>query len=237
MLERRSTISPQQAHPCGKCSFYGDSIWQPVEGSELCSLTRGFSRKELAPGHVLFKQGDENRGVFCVSAGLIALRSHHIDGTSTLMRLAYPGEIIGFRSFLGQHPHQTEARALLASRICTVTQTTAARVVRHNPETLGRLAGRCIAEIDRNHERIIATATRSNKARLADLLQRLMVAHGTIKDDMLHMRLPLSRMDLADLIGVKPETMSRLVKRLEQDGLFSFSGREVSLPRDAISSD
>lgn len=232
MLERRNAIPSQQAHPCGKCSFYGQSIWQPVAEGELGSLARGFSRKELEPGHVLFKQGDENRGVFCVSSGLIALRSHHIDGTSTLMRLAYPGEIIGYRSFLGQHPHQTEARALLASRICTVTQNTAARVVRHNPESLRRLAGRCVAEIDRNHERIIATATRSNKARLADLLQRLMRAHGKAEGEMLHMRLPLSRMDLADLIGVKPETMSRLVKRLEQDGVFAFSGREVRMPRN-----
>ena len=46
------------------------------------------------------------------------------------------------------------------------------------------------------------------------------------------MKLPLSRGDLADLIGVQPETMSRLVKRLEADGDFHFSGRMVRMPAD-----
>ncbi|MGR3711940.1 MAG: helix-turn-helix domain-containing protein [Shimia sp.] len=36
----------------------------------------------------------------------------------------------------------------------------------------------------------------------------------------------LSRMDLADLIGVQPETMSRLVKKLVDDGRFTISGRK-----------
>lgn len=229
MLESRVSAAPRMPHPCVKCAFYDVSIWQPVADGGICSLARGFSRKELEPGQLLFKQGDENRGIFCVSSGLLALRSHHVDGTSTLMRLAYPGEVVGFRSFLGKYPHQTEARALLPSRVCTVVQGTAARIMTQSPETLGRLAERCVAEIDRNHERIIATATRSNKVRLADLLQRLMAVHGRQDGEVIRMHLPLSRMDLADLIGVQPETMSRLVKRLELDGVFVFSGRDVQM--------
>ena len=48
------------------------------------------------------------------------------------------------------------------------------------------------------------------------------------------MRLPLSRMDLADLIGVQPETMSRLVKRLEADGVFCISRRDVRMKHEAL---
>lgn len=230
MLDSRELLAADVTHPCAKCAFYKGSLWQPVESDALCSLARGFSRKELTVGQILFKQGEDNRGVFCVSSGLIALRCHHIDGTSTLMRLAYPGEIIGYRSFLGKQPHQTEARALLPSRICTVTHRVAARVVTQSAATMERLAQRCIAEIDRSHQRIIATATCSNKQRLADLLLRLMSLHGRQNGETITMRLPLSRMDLADLIGVQPETMSRLIKRLEQDGVFVIAGREVQMP-------
>ena len=220
----------EQTHPCGKCAFYKDSVWQPVEPGSVSVLSNGFSRRELEEGQLVFGQDEENRGVFCVSRGLVALRTRHADGASTLLRLAYPGDVIGFRSFLGSGRHQTEARTLLPSRICTVARRDAFRVIQGNFSVLKGLVSRCIAEIDRGHERIIAAATVSNKQRLADLLLRLMENHGERVGDHVRMRLPLSRSDLANLLGVQPETMSRLVKRLARDGCFVFSGREVQIP-------
>ncbi len=217
-------------HPCGKCAFYKDSIWQPVEPGAVSVLTRGFTRRDMIADQVLFAQDDENHGVFCVSAGLIAVRSHHPDGKSTLLKLAYPGDVIGFRSFLTNTRHKTEARALLPSRVCTVAHRDANRVVQGNPSVLTRLATRCTTEIDNNRERIIATAITSNKQRLFDLLLGLMGAHGERVGNQMHMQLPLSRSDLADLIGVQPETMSRLFKRLKDDGAFVVAGRDILMP-------
>ena len=193
-------------------------------------LTRGFTRKSLIADEVLFEQDDQNEGVFCVSAGLLALRTHHPNGTSTLLKLAYPGDVIGFRSFLANARHKTEARALLPSRVCIVAHRDADRVVRGNPSVLTRMAARCVSEIDSNHDRIISAATTSNRKRLSDLLLRLMAAHGEQVGDQMHMQLPLSRSDLADLIGVQPETMSRLFKRLKDDGVFVVSGRDIQMP-------
>ena len=192
-------------------------------------LARGFSRRELDAGEVLFEQGAESGGVYCVSRGLIALRTYQPDGKSTLLKLAYPSEIIGFRSFLDDGPHRTEARALVPSRICTVAQRDANRVVRANPSVMARLASRCIAEIDQSHEKIIAAATQSNKERLTAILLQLAQHHGKLEQGFVEMKLPLSRPDLADLIGVQPETLSRLVKRLEREGEFVFSGRQVKI--------
>lgn len=217
-------------HPCGKCAFYSQSVWEPVGASTIATLTNQFKRTELAEGQTIWEQGGKNTGVTCVSRGLIALRSLHPDGSSTLLRLAYPGEIIGIRSFLTGRDHQTEAKALLPSRICVVSQNRANQIVQSNPDVLSRLAIRCIDEIDRNHEHIIAAATMSNKEHLAALLQKLMDAHGETVGDHARMRLPLSRSDLADLIGVQPETLSRLVGRLEKDGRVTVTGREIIMP-------
>lgn len=216
-------------HPCGTCDFYNDSVWQPVASCSVSVLSRGFSRKSLNKGQTLYYQADENQGVFCLSKGLIALRTYHQNGSSTLLRLAYPGDIIGFRSFLENRPHRTEARALLSSRVCTVARRDARQVVQGNPAILARLASRCVAEIDRNHDRIIAAATTSNKQRLNDILLRLMKAHGERTGECQHMQLPLSRSDLADLLGVQTETVSRLFKRIQADGVFHVSGREIQM--------
>ena len=56
-----------------------------------------------------------------------------------------------------------------------------------------------------------------------------MHAHGERTGNQMHMQLPLSRTDLADLIGVQPETMSRLFKRLKDDGALVVSGRDIQM--------
>ncbi len=40
----------------------------------------------------------------------------------------------------------------------------------------------------------------------------------------------LARQDLAAMIGIRPETMSRAVKQLEEDGVADFSGRSMRVP-------
>ncbi|SHJ09746.1 CRP/FNR family transcriptional regulator, anaerobic regulatory protein/CRP/FNR family transcriptional regulator, nitrogen fixation regulation protein [Shimia gijangensis] len=217
-------------HPCRQCAFYAESVWHPVEQDSLRSLAQNFVRRDLSEGEVLFEQGTDNRGVFCVSRGLIALRTHHADGNSTLLRLAYPGEVIGFRSFLGDGQHQTEARALTPSRVCTVPRSASSHLLQDNPAIMKQLATRCVREIDRTHERICSAATKTYKEQLADLLMTLMDHHGEQQQKgQRHMRLPLSRSDLADLLGVQPETLSRLIKRLEKDGWVQIKGRHVTM--------
>lgn len=225
---------PAPSHPCGQCAFYAQSVWEPVGESSVAALAHRFTRTDLAEGQTIWEQGSKDTGVICVSRGLIALRSLQPDGNTTLLRLAYPGEIIGIRAFLTGRDHQTEAKALLPSRVCVVSQNRANQIVQNNPGVLSRLAIRCIDEIDRNHERIIAAASMSNKDRLAALLHRLMQAHGEQAGDQYKMRLPLSRSDLADLIGVQPETLSRLIGRLEKDGRVTVTGRTVVMPMPPV---
>lgn len=221
-------------HPCGSCRFHQDSVWQPVASEGVSALLRNFSRSKLDAGELLYRQGDKNNGVYCVSAGLIAVRTYDADGASTLLRLVNPGELIGYRAFLTGRSHRTEAQALVKSRVCRVAMHGARKVMDGNPDVMARLARRCALDLDLYQERIQASGRQKNRARLMEILTGLMAAHGTPDGDYLRMRLPVSRRDLADMMGVQPETMSRLLGRLEQDGVLRASGRMIEMPRQSI---
>lgn len=217
-------------HPCARCVHFSQSVWRPVRPGAVSMLARAFVRREIAEGEVLFDQGSQNKGIFCVSRGLFAVRALHKNGASTLLRLAYPGDLVGFRSFMRNQRHQTEARALMASRVCTVASREAEKLIEGTPLVMSRLASRCIDEIDSGQDRFISTAISSNRQRLMQLLLRLVEVHGDRSSDQAQARLPLSRSDMADMLGVQPETMSRLFKRLQQDQLIFISGRMVTIP-------
>ena len=232
--EKRRPVCPENLmtkneHPCANCRFYEQSLWQPVAGSTVSTLTRSFTRRKLDTGAVLYHQGAASDGIYCVSRGLIALRNFGPDGGSSLLRLVYPGELIGYRAFLTGREHRTEAQALLPSRVCVVAQRDAKQVVQACPAVLARLAERCADELDLCHERIQEAARLSNKTRLARLLDQLMSAHGEEEGSLWRMRLPISRQDLADILGVQPETLSRLMKHLQDEGRLRSSGRWIEM--------
>lgn len=214
-------------HPCGECRFGSISVWQPVVDTQRGVLARSFQRRPLNRDESLFTQGAPSDAVYCLSAGLIALRSYRPDGGSALLRLVYPGEILGFRSFLAQDAHQTEATALVPSRVCLVAQREAQQIASGSPGTLERIARRCADELGRARRWQCAAVKKGNRYRLARLIVQLTegVAPGTNGP----MRLPLSRRDMAAALGIEPETVSRLISRLRDDGVLSISGRWIEV--------
>lgn len=221
---------PAPAHPCGKCAFFGQSVWQPARIGWVDTLGRSLTRRDYRPGQVVFEQGSPSVGVQCVSRGIIALRTINHAGQSTLLDLAHPGELVGLRAHLGKRPHRTEARALVESRVCTVWARDADKVIGGSPLVQGRLLARCIDALDSAEERIVAATTGSNRAQLVRLLLRLLAGHAVADGGAIKARLPLSRRDMAAMLGVQPETMSRLFRRLQEDRLLTVSGRNVIVP-------
>jgi CRP-like cAMP-binding protein len=80
-------------------------------------------------------------------------------------------------------------------------------------------------------EKILHNATLSVRARFAHLLTVLVDRYAARKEESpIEFELPLSRHDLASMIGTTPESMSRTIAKMEQDGIAVFSGRNVIIP-------
>jgi CRP-like cAMP-binding protein len=214
-------------NPCGACRFGAASIWWPVADGLRGVLAHSFVRRPLDVGATLFTQGAPNDAVYCLSQGLIALRSYRSDGGSALVRLVYPGDILGFRSFLADDAHQTDATALVPSRVCLVARREARQVVSGSPQTLDRIARRCAEELARSRRWQRAAVKTGNRKRLAQLI--LQLAEGVVprSERPGRMRLPLTRRDMAAALGVEPETVSRLISRLRDEGVLRISGRWI----------
>ncbi|MFZ1469352.1 MAG: Crp/Fnr family transcriptional regulator [Paracoccaceae bacterium] len=188
-------------------------------------LARSFLRRPLAVNETLFAQGAPNDAVYCLSRGMVALRSYRADGGSALVRLVYPGDVFGFRSFLVDDPHQTEATALVPSRVCLVARREARQVVTGSPQTLERIARRCAQELTRARNWQRATVKTGNHKRLAQLIVQL--TEGLVPEPSAGLHLPLSRQDMAAALGVEAETVSRLIARLRDEAGLQISGRWV----------
>ena len=66
---------------------------------------------------------------------------------------------------------------------------------------------------------------------LVSVLLDLRHKHGTVDDDgILHIKLPMTRQQLAAMVGTRPETLARTLGALTTEGIALFEGRNVRVP-------
>ncbi len=191
--------------------------WNHIEFQDRQLLAKAIHSRVYEPGETLFRQGEENRGIFCVQSGLVGLRRSDDHGNSAFLRLFRPGEVAGYPAFLGRKNHPNTAEVLTRSTICLIEASQLRWILKRNFSLM---------------ESLLQTAslmTAGLRCRLFQLLLIFYESYGAkLGEGSYAVDLPVQRKDLAALLGAKPESISRLISRLEGEGLLRFEGRRVA---------
>lgn len=211
----------------------GDAL-NAFSGDARKSLDDACVCRQFGPGEVIFHQGDDCTGIHCVGTGLVGLRKYDTLGRSMLVKLASPGDVLGyqFMSATGEQPYTAEA--MVTTAVCFTDGAAMRRVLEQFPAIGIHFLHRAAAELEEAEEKMLNYAALPVHLRLAHILVELIrhtaaeVRHGAFE-----MTIPISRSDIAGMVGASPESISRAVHRLENDGYVRFSGpfgRHLSIP-------
>ncbi len=174
-------------------------------------------------GEYIFRIGQTPTVLYCVYAGKVKLVRHDEYGNMVIVRLAREGDLLGYRSLLGNTPYKADAIALTDVSVCTIPVHLIRKALKENPEVTQAFFQRLAQDLSWAESRITAMATQSVRERIMHMLLFLEMFFGV--DDEGFINLPLSRTELAQLIGTAPETLIRQLHRLEEMGFLELSGK------------
>lgn len=207
------------------------SEWSALKDSEVQMLARALVCRKHELGDVIFYEGDECSGTYFIKNGLVGIRKADMDGESTLLKIAQPGDTLGYRPLLAEQNHRASAEVLKPCYICFIDRTTVRSLMESNPALGLNFLRKAAVELGEAEERFHESVTLSVRARFAHLLIALQQKYGyTAEDGGLVLELPVSRADLAAMLGVRRESVSRVIHELETEGLTHFIDRNVQLP-------
>jgi CRP/FNR family transcriptional regulator len=182
-------------------------------------------------GQGLYEQGDAFSGLYRIESGLVGLRKVDENGSTMLVGLLGPGDFVGYAAFLHQGEHLTSAEVLQPSRISFVCAKTVRSLVRETPDLLEALFAQATRDLARLEDRCLEMGTQQAHTRLARLLLALRnYVCGNASNRASSFQLPILNKDMADLIGIRPETLSRAIAQLRSSGVAELRGRMVHVP-------
>ena len=227
---RKRNVMPS-TDSCRTCASRLRSNWRSLSEVELQRLDRTRRVVRCDTGEAVFEQGDPSLGIYCVRSGAVAVRKLDAEGNTVTLGLSYPGDLLGQASLVEEGEHRTSADAVVPSTVCVLDPRAVSDTLVRNPAMARDTLRRTVAELELAQDALVRAATLPPRDRFVRLLLDLLQRHGeTCADGSCRLELPLSRRDLASMVGVRHETLSRIIARLEADGLVRFSGRRVSVP-------
>jgi CRP/FNR family transcriptional regulator len=206
---------------------------RPLAGSAGFSLDERMAyatiRRVLAKEHV-FCEGDTRDHVFRVEEGVIAVYKTLPDGRRQIIDFAYPGDLIGL-GVLGEHV--LSAQATVPAKVRCLSATALERLAETDAGLALKLYKSVCQELAATRSLLVTVGQRSAIERVAAFLVALHRRTGTEESSTVN--LAMRRSDIADLLGLTIETVSRSLTKLRNMAIIDIEhgGTRVQL-RDLV---
>jgi CRP-like cAMP-binding protein len=174
---------------------------------------------------IICKQGSFVSHVMYVERGLAKVFIN--DGTNSLVLKIIPsGNLLGLSSLSeDQNTYQYSAMAYVESEIKLIDINVFRQLVGRNVEFAKEVINILSANSLQIYGRFFCLTHKQAYGRMADIL--LCLSKRVFKQE--EFDLPLSRKDLAELSGISPETVIRMLKKFSDDGLIHMDGKSIKV--------
>ncbi|MBD7940819.1 Crp/Fnr family transcriptional regulator [Brevundimonas guildfordensis] len=218
-------------HPCANCGARPLGVCADLKGHELQSMACASETVTAQPGQALFHEGDPNPFVFNVVDGAVKLYRLLPDGRRQITGFLFQGDFLGLG---GRGASSFTAEALTPLSACRFRRSDFDQLLNALPALEHRLVALAGDELMAAQEQIVLLGRKTARERLASFLTRLAERQVQLGGRKGQLHLPMTRLDIADYLGLTIETVSRVFTQFKTSGLIQLlPGNEVALPDPA----
>ena len=214
---------------CTLCLHGKRGLFHVLPSRELHELGTQKRASLYAKGQVVFHDGNSPFGLFCVYAGSVKVTKMGPVGREQTVRLARPGDLVGYRALFADEPYTATAVALEDSLLCFIPRAAVLSLLPRCPALALAVIRKLSQDLRVAEDWVRDMALMSARQRLAEILLMLQETYGVRGKGGIRISLPLSRQELAEMVGLATETAIRLLGEFRGRGVLSIQGRELTI--------
>jgi len=199
--------------------FYADA-----ERSRKPRIHRHYPSRQL-----IFQEGDPAIYVFYIHAGAVKLTKTGAGEKPVVLRLLGPGDVFGYRAVLTDEDYAATAEALQECTVCAIPRDSFLTAIQSNMKLAQHFVRLLCDELRESEELWLQDSQESAQKHTMRILQRLANEQGEILTGGRGNHRTLLRSEIAELIGISPETLSRTLKKLAERGVLSVDRNIIRL--------
>lgn len=214
---------------CGNCRLASICLPLALESDDIEQLDAIIQRsKPLQKGQHLYREGDDFQSVFAVRSGTLKAYKTTDDGREQVTGFYFPGEIVGMDG-ISKNTHASSAKALETAAVCEIPFSSLERLSTLVPSLQRHFFQLMSREITEDQQLITLLSKNSADERVAALLLSISTRNANRKLSATQFRLPMSRVDIGNYLGLTVETVSRVFSRMQKMNFLRVDNKEIEI--------
>lgn len=173
-------------------------------------------------GETVCRDGDPAMHVFKIVAGIVRVAKILSDGSRVIIGFFYPGDIFGISA--GEY-YLSDAEAVSNVKLRRMNRKRFRQAVDSSEELRPQFVNWLYREMASAQARTVLLARKNAEERICDLLLALARRAGDDSGPATEIEIPISRVDMADYLGLTIETVSRTMTNLIKQGVIQAIAR------------
>lgn len=200
-------------------------LFSGLEESDFDTLVDAMSEEKFGKGEVLFHRGDAANSFYFLETGQVELSLISPAGQKKVIEVVSPNRTFAEAVvFMRETRFPVTAEALLDSVLYRIPNEAYLNVLYGNPDACLRLLSDVCRHLHARVREIERLTIQNARSRLSSYLVDHIVA---AEDDEATIRLDLPRHVIASRLSVTPETLSRLLRNLTDEGILTIEDRVI----------
>lgn len=213
---------------CFNCERRFNSVFCHSAYDSVKEINMEKSCNTYKKGEYIFKEGAKPFGVFCINYGKVKLIKHGEAGKEQILRLAKPGDPLGYRSLLAGDRYSSSAIALEESGICFIPKEVFLHIL-HKDSNLNEEFMKLLShDLKKAQEQITHLAQKPVRERMAEALLFLRETYGQNPQGD-YINAMLSREEIAGIVGTATETAIRLLSEFNKEGIIHLDAKRIAI--------
>lgn len=200
-------------------------LFQGLNTDELGELVMILTDQEFKRGQIIFSEGDPGRGFYVVVSGLVKIYKLSLDGKEQILHVFETGEPFAEAAVFAGSSFPAHAQALQKSRVFFFPRTSFIEVIKRYPGLAMNMMAALSMRLKKFSQMIEALSLKEVPGRLASHILYL----SEQQNDADEVDLKIAKNHLASLLGTIPETLSRILTKMQNQGLIDSSGSTITI--------
>ena len=214
---------------CSDCNLKGLCLPIAMDLKDIDRVNDIIKRsRPIHAGEHIYRTGDGFTSIFAVRSGSIKTYLLDDDGVEQVTGFYLPGEILGFDG-IGNNTHGCNVVSMETSTVCEIPFERIEELSLQIPVLQCHFFQLMSQQIESDHQMMMTLSKKNAEGRVTTLLVSLSNRFSRRNLSAKSLRLPMSRMDIGNFLGLTIETVSRTFSRLQKEGIINVDGREIHI--------
>ncbi|GAB4543238.1 MAG: helix-turn-helix domain-containing protein [Thermodesulfovibrionia bacterium] len=209
-------------------------VFSELPETDIRKIAPFFEKRGFKKDEYIFMEEDPSDWLYIVANGRVKIVKHSLAGKDIILEIISPGGIFGGVAVLDRRPFPASAQAMEAVDVIRISRKKLLDIMEDYPILKLSMVKAFSDRLRNAHETLKNIATERVEKRVASLLIKLSEKLGVEEGGYRKIDFPLTRQEIADMVGTTVETCIRTMSKFQKQGMVKSSGGRILINTNSL---